>query len=183
MDLLPDQAVKSNNKPIGALPFKGIFIYQPNAFREGRLKISHARVRTHPLATLITAGPSGLLANLVPFTLVNDGEKTILRAHIANANDQVEALASGSEPWCFFKDLKRTSSITPRVIDDPECCAPRSMIWRPRKNTSRQCHAVPMMRPSHSSSVRSGPSSEWKSRFQQLARLVAQGGASFNQSD
>lgn len=82
---------------------------------EGRLCISHMYseksgyrlcIRSsaqRPLATLITAGPGGLLANLVPFTLVDGGEKGILRAHIAKANDQVDALRSGAETLMVFQ--------------------------------------------------------------------------------
>jgi len=52
----------------------------------------HALVPAHPLATLITSGVGGLLANLVPFTFAGGGENGIFRAHVAKANDQVEAL-------------------------------------------------------------------------------------------
>lgn len=72
-------------------------MYQPTAFREERLETLHTLIRSHPLATLITAGAGGLIANLVPFTLVDLGEKGTLRAHIARANDQVEALGAGAE--------------------------------------------------------------------------------------
>jgi transcriptional regulator len=78
-------------------------MYLPNAFREDHLETLHALIRAHPLATLITAGPGGLLANLVPFTLVNGGEKGILRAHIAKANDQVNELSSGAETLVVFQ--------------------------------------------------------------------------------
>ncbi|MEP6962107.1 MAG: FMN-binding negative transcriptional regulator [Acidobacteriota bacterium] len=78
-------------------------MYQPNAFREERLETLHAFIRAHPLATLITAGHGGLLANLVPFTLVDGGESGTLRAHIAKANDQVDALSSGAETLVVFQ--------------------------------------------------------------------------------
>lgn len=78
-------------------------MYQPNVFREERLETLHALIRAHPLATLITAGPGGLLANLVPFTLVDGGESGTLRAHIAKANDQVNALSSGAETLVVFQ--------------------------------------------------------------------------------
>ena len=78
-------------------------MYQPNAFREERLETLHALIRAHPLATLITAGHGGLLANLVPFTLVDGGESGTLRAHIAKANDQVDALSSGAETLVVFQ--------------------------------------------------------------------------------
>jgi transcriptional regulator len=77
-------------------------MYQPSAFREERLETLHELIRAHPLATLITAGPAGLTANLVPFILAETGGKGTLRAHIAKANDQVEALAGGAETLVIF---------------------------------------------------------------------------------
>jgi transcriptional regulator len=78
-------------------------MYQPHVFREERLETLHAFIRAHPLATLITSGPGGLLANLVPFTLVDVGAKGTLRAHVARANDQVEPLRSGAETLVIFQ--------------------------------------------------------------------------------
>lgn len=77
-------------------------MYQPSAFREDRLETLHALIRAHPLATLITAGTHGLIANLVPFTLADTGDKGTLRAHIAKANDQVDALKAGAETLVVF---------------------------------------------------------------------------------
>ena len=78
-------------------------MYQPPAFREERPEILHALIRAHPLATLITAGSGGLLANLVPFILADTGDRGTLRAHIAKANDQVEPLRSGAETLVVFQ--------------------------------------------------------------------------------
>jgi transcriptional regulator len=78
-------------------------MYLPAAFREDRLETLHALIRAHPLGTLITAGAGGLLANLAPFILVDGGDKGILRAHIARANDQVKALRSGAETMVVFQ--------------------------------------------------------------------------------
>jgi transcriptional regulator len=78
-------------------------MYQPSVFREERLEVLHALIRAHPLATLITGGAGGLIANLVPFTLATLGEKGTLRAHIARANDQVEALRAGAETLVVFQ--------------------------------------------------------------------------------
>lgn len=119
-------------------------MYQPSAFREERLETLHALVRSHPLATLITSGTGGLIANLVPFTLVEAGEKGTLRAHISKANDQLEPLKAGAETLVVFhgpeayitpswypskKEHGRVVPTwnyvvvqvrgTPRVIDDP----------------------------------------------------------------
>lgn len=120
------------------------FMYQPQVFREDRLDTLHALIRAHPLGTLITSGAGGLLANLVPFTLVEEGEKGMLRAHVAKANDQVEALCAGADTLVLFQgpDAYITPSWyvskrehgrvvptwnyaivqargTPRIIDDP----------------------------------------------------------------
>ena len=86
---------------------QAIRMYQPTAFREERLETLHALIRAHPLATLITAGSDGIIANFVPFILVDagavdTGHKGTLRAHIAKANDQVEALRAGSETLVVF---------------------------------------------------------------------------------
>jgi transcriptional regulator len=78
-------------------------MYQPSAFREERLETLHALIRAHPLATLITSGTGGLIANLVPFIVAGEGDKGTLRAHIAKANDQVDALASGAETLVVFQ--------------------------------------------------------------------------------
>jgi transcriptional regulator len=78
-------------------------MYLPAAFREDRLEILQALMRAHPLATLITAGPGGLIANLAPFILVDSGPKGTLRAHLARANHQVEALRSGAETLVVFQ--------------------------------------------------------------------------------
>jgi transcriptional regulator len=78
-------------------------MYQPSAFREDRLETLHELIRTHPLATLITSGSGGLIANLVPFILVSSGDKGTLRAHIAKANDQVAPLQAGAETLVIFQ--------------------------------------------------------------------------------
>lgn len=75
---------------------------QPPTFREDRLDVLHALIRSHPLATLITAGPGGLQASLIPFTLSDAREKGTLRAHIAKSNPQAEALRAGAETLVVF---------------------------------------------------------------------------------
>jgi len=77
-------------------------MYQLPAFREERLDVLYALIRAHPLATLITAGTGGLIANLVPFTLSDTNGKGTLRAHIAKANPQIDALKAGAETLVVF---------------------------------------------------------------------------------
>lgn len=86
-------------------------MYQPPAFREYRLDVLHALIRAHPLGVLITAAPGGLQANLIPFTLIETGENGVLRAHMAKANPQAEALQARAETLVVFQGPQ--SYITP----------------------------------------------------------------------
>ena len=64
-------------------------MYCPSLFREDRLEVQHAFIRSHPLGLLISHGSTGLLANLVPFVLKTGGsERGVLQAHMARANPQ-----------------------------------------------------------------------------------------------
>lgn len=75
----------------------------PSMFREQRLEVLHGLMTAHPLATLITAGSNGLIANLIPFSLHNGGEKGILRTHLARGNKQLDALREGGETLVVFQ--------------------------------------------------------------------------------
>jgi transcriptional regulator len=72
-------------------------------FREERLNVLHGLIKTYPLATLITSGSSGLMANLIPFSLHSGGENGILRAHLARGNAQLNALREGAEVLVVFQ--------------------------------------------------------------------------------
>lgn len=64
-------------------------MYLPALFREDRIDVLHAFIRSHPLGLLISYGPSGLVANLLPFVLKSgDSERGVLQAHMARANPQ-----------------------------------------------------------------------------------------------
>lgn len=75
----------------------------PNPFKEERLQVLHALMRAHPLATLVTFGSSGLVANLVPFSLHDDGGNGILRAHLGRNNRQLDTLREGAETLVIFQ--------------------------------------------------------------------------------
>ncbi|WP_338762745.1 FMN-binding negative transcriptional regulator [Massilia sp. METH4] len=75
----------------------------PSHFREERLEILHGLIRAHPLATLVTSGSGGLMANLVPFSLHAGGEHGTLRAHLGWSNRQVEALREGAAVLVIFQ--------------------------------------------------------------------------------
>lgn len=84
-------------------------MYQPAAHREDRLEVQQSFIDAHPLGILVTAGASGLTANLLPFLLDSaKGTKGTLLAHCARANPQwrdhdpsVEALVIFQGPQAY----------------------------------------------------------------------------------
>jgi transcriptional regulator len=87
-------------------------MYEPPLHRQEDLAAQHALIRAHPLGLLISHGPSGLLANAIPFTLVDDGSQFgMLRCHVARANPQWRDLQAASEALIVFQGAG--SYITP----------------------------------------------------------------------
>jgi transcriptional regulator len=79
-------------------------MYRPPVFREDRLEVLHALIASHRLGTIVSNGPDGLDANLVPFTLdASRGPHGTLKAHLAKANTQLAALQSGGEVLVIFQ--------------------------------------------------------------------------------
>jgi transcriptional regulator len=72
-------------------------------FREERLSLLHGLMASHPLATLITCGSGGLVANLIPFSLHDGGDQGILRAHLGRGNQQLDALREGADTLVVFQ--------------------------------------------------------------------------------
>jgi transcriptional regulator len=69
-------------------------MYEPPLHRQEDLDTVFALMAQHPLGLLVSHGPSGLLANAVPFTRVDDGSRYgLLRAHLARANPQWRELS------------------------------------------------------------------------------------------
>ncbi|MFA5702409.1 MAG: FMN-binding negative transcriptional regulator [Advenella sp.] len=75
----------------------------PGLFRETRMEILHGLISAYPLATLMTAGSGGLMANLIPFSLHEGGDYGVLRAHLAKGNRQLEELREGAETLVVFQ--------------------------------------------------------------------------------
>lgn len=83
-------------------------MYQQPAFEEDRPEVLHQLIRDHPLATVFTAGPSGLMANLIPVLIYpGEGEHGVLRAHLARANAQWKELAAVDECLLVFEGPQR----------------------------------------------------------------------------
>jgi transcriptional regulator len=99
-------------------------MYRPAAFREDRTEVLHALIGAHPLATLVTAGPGGLMANHIPFLVEDGGPFGVLRAHLARANEQLQALEAGAEALVIFQGPQAyvspswyaTKAETPKVV-------------------------------------------------------------------
>jgi transcriptional regulator len=72
-------------------------------FREDRFEVLHGLMASHPLATLITSGSGGLVANLIPFSLHEGGDQGILRAHLGRGNKQLDALREGADTLVVFQ--------------------------------------------------------------------------------
>lgn len=80
-------------------------MYQPPAFVENTLEKLHALIVARPLALIITNGPEGLIVDPIPFLLdPTRGPNGTLRAHLARANPQLNALAQVAEVMVVFQE-------------------------------------------------------------------------------
>lgn len=63
-------------------------MYRPPVFREDRIDVLQDLIRTHPFATLVTVGDSGIEANHVPFFLdcAAGSELGTLQGHVVRPN-------------------------------------------------------------------------------------------------
>jgi transcriptional regulator len=79
-------------------------MYRPSHFREDRLEVLHALIRTHPFAQLVTVGGQGLIANPLPLLIDPEASPNgTLRGHLARANDQVTDLWEGGQALVIFQ--------------------------------------------------------------------------------
>lgn len=120
-------------------------MYIPKHNEETRVDVIDRLIRSHPLATLVTVGASGLFATHLPMVLHREDEQhATLRGHMSRANRQwrefsseVEALAifAGPEHYItpnWYPEKTVTGKVVPtwnyavvhaygslRVIEDP----------------------------------------------------------------
>ncbi len=120
-------------------------MYIPKANAETRIDVLDGLMRSHPLASLVTMGDSGLFASHLPMILHReDAERAVLRGHLSRANRQwsefspsVQALAifSGPEHYitpAWYPEKAASGKVVPtwnyavvhaygplRVIEDP----------------------------------------------------------------
>jgi transcriptional regulator len=79
-------------------------LYLPAHFAENRIEVLHALMQARPLATLVTLGDSGLLANHLPVeTLATPAPFGLIRGHIARANPLWREYREGAEALAIFQ--------------------------------------------------------------------------------
>ncbi len=78
-------------------------MYTPEAFEETRLPVLHDAIRRVSLATLVTTGASGVVANHLPVLLdAEAGPLGTLVGHLARANGQLRDLAAAGSALAIF---------------------------------------------------------------------------------
>jgi transcriptional regulator len=81
-------------------------MYEPPLHRQEDLAAEHALIRQYPLGLLISHGPSGLLANAIPFLIDAEASRFgTLRAHVARANPQWKDLQLVEEALVVFQGV------------------------------------------------------------------------------
>ena len=86
-------------------------MYVPAHFREERPDVLAAAIRDIQLATLVTAGPDGLVASHVPMVLKESESGLELHSHVARPNGHWRAAGGGQESLAIFQGPQ--SYITP----------------------------------------------------------------------
>lgn len=79
-------------------------MYDVEAFREERVEVLHALIKSHPLATLVVETAQGLEANHIPMLI--DAEPApfgVLRGHVARANPLWRIFKAGTEAIAIFQ--------------------------------------------------------------------------------
>jgi predicted FMN-binding regulatory protein PaiB len=87
-------------------------MYLPPAFRNEDIEAQHEVIRAHPLGTVITSGPGGLMANPIPCLLYAEGELGMLRLHLSRANPQIAELQQVDECLIVFQVRRVTSHLS-----------------------------------------------------------------------
>lgn len=80
-------------------------MYIPDKYLEQDWSTQEELIKKYPLATVITNGKDGLVANHIPFVLKIDPETGVkyLHAHIAKMNHQIPSFKESDEVLVIFK--------------------------------------------------------------------------------
>jgi transcriptional regulator len=87
-------------------------MYVPDHFRVEDVDEIHALMRARPFATLVSAGPSGLMATHLPTVLKTGGRFGVIHYHLARANPHWKDLVQGDEALMIFQGAE--GYVTPR---------------------------------------------------------------------
>ncbi len=83
-------------------------MYDVEAFREARVEVMHALIKSHPLSTLVTVNPQGLEANHFPMMIDPEpGPFGTLRGHMARANPMWRNFNADVEVLAVFQGPQR----------------------------------------------------------------------------
>ncbi len=78
-------------------------MYIPRANEEKRIAVIRALMVSHPLATLVSLGASGLFASHIPMIFEDDGSQFgVLQGHISRANTQWRDLVPAVDALAIF---------------------------------------------------------------------------------
>ena len=78
-------------------------MYIPKHFEETRLPVIHWLIDAHPFGSLVTMGPSGLVASHIPMVLERNGTPLgVLRGHLSRANSQWKEFSPEMEALVIF---------------------------------------------------------------------------------
>jgi transcriptional regulator len=86
-------------------------MYRPDHFRVDDIAEMHALMRGRPFATLVSSGPSGLVATHLPTVLKQGGSFGAIECHLARPNPHWKDLAEGGEALMIFQGAE--AYITP----------------------------------------------------------------------
>jgi transcriptional regulator len=78
-------------------------MYMPEAFREERREVLVGLMRAYGFATVISQGAGGMVASHLPVLVGVEGERIVLRSHMARANSQWRDFGAGGEVMVIFQ--------------------------------------------------------------------------------
>lgn len=93
-------------------------MYIPKHYNESEWEYQKQIIKEFPFATLITSTEEGIIANHIPFNLVEKDGKKILQAHLAKVNHQLPSLKDNTKVLVVFQSSD--SYITPSYYKTKE---------------------------------------------------------------
>lgn len=79
-------------------------MYLPSSFHETDRETLHRFMRANPLATLVTWSEEGACADHLPLLTFEDGDRVVLRGHVARANPVWRQIDANANVLVIFHD-------------------------------------------------------------------------------